>query len=306
MLKLCLNFTFFGLMLTSVNAAPPTSQLNDIGEALRPQDSISTELTLGLPQYSGMLTTGHASLPVPFEIGQHSSFGQGDPDGSSQLPAAFEDVPYRISIPEEPPSVRQHFLGPGSGHLQQNLHIRVPVTPGLDASLETSLMQQFPQGKYLVLPWQTQYVPSFWFEYFYKDAITKVASPKWAQRFFEEHVRTDQQISINEMLVRVSGILQGGFVYKLKLPQYFSPLVDPGEVLICYHDKLKPGSGPRLRSQMSAWSTTNNGNFLAFLGLFHSTAQFFYNLVERASAEPLMISEPIFVDGRERLFLYSP
>ncbi|GAC97011.1 bud site selection-related protein [Pseudozyma hubeiensis SY62] len=295
MSKLLVGLSLFCFIFSLSEAAPPALKLLELADVALQHESVSTELTLGRPEQSDWSTevSEHTHLSHDTEpVTSAGSHGQGfnrylDASASPSSPITpSSNVASQVEAP-----TTQRALTPDLDLSRRVGVLLYPRTPGLDRSLESALIRPLPQGNMMVLPSQIDSVTSSWFERFYKDAILAYGSPPWIQRFFHEPIRSDiDDATIHEAMTRDLGILHGDALFRLKLPQHFSPFVDDGEVLIKHHDRLRFGrQRTLLRGQLSVWAATNRGTRLAFLGLFHCPPKLYKTFLEQTRADEMEV-----------------
>ncbi|KAJ9477482.1 Bud site selection-related protein [Pseudozyma hubeiensis] len=294
MSKLLEVLSLFCFIFSPSEAAPPPSKLLELADVALQHDVVSTELTLGRPEQSDWSTElseqsphSHGTEPVT----PAALHGQGFNRylDASASPSSFITPSSNVARQVEAPTT-QRALTPDFVLSRRVGALLYPRTLGLDRSLEAALTRPLPQGSVMVLPSQIDSVTSPctpWFERFYKDAILAFGSPPWIQRFFHEPIRSDaNDATIHEAMARGPNLLDGNALFRLKLPQSFSPFVGEGEVLIRHHDRLRFGrERTLLRGQLSVWAATNRGTRLAFLGLFHCPPKLYKTFLEQTRAE---------------------
>lgn len=270
MLKLLLPICILGCIVTPVISLPPATKL------LAVEDAVSTELSLGrsaprqaewsaspvaVVHYQENLLPGGVTRPQLLQLFSDTSSRESQDSTLrnkglihfSQSSGATASRPQQAS-PAEREIVSQ----------TANL-ARVPITPGLDPSLEAATTRYLRDGLFMTLPSTSWYhLDSSWFESFYSDAVNTFGDIRLKDRFGQELMKTTlTQAELNEVHTRNIAILQGKLpIYKLNLHQEFSSRLDKGEVLIRYHHSLTLDSKIQLRWQLSAWSTGNQGQTL--------------------------------------------
>lgn len=296
MSKLLVALSFFRFIFSISEAAPPPSKLLELADVAPQHEWVSTELTLGRPEQSGWSTevsehTPHSHGTEPVTPAPLQGPGFNRYLDASASPSSLITPSSNVAMQVEAPTT-QRALTPALVLPRRMGAILYPRTPGLDRSLETALTRPLPQGNVMVLPAQIDSVTSPWFERFYKDAILAFGSPPWIQRFFHEPLRSDaNDATIHEAMTRGPNLLDGNALFRLKLPQHFSPFVEEGEVLIRHHDRLRFGVQRTLfRGQLSVWAAANRGTKLAFLGLFHCPPKLYKTFLEQAHAERMQLS----------------
>lgn len=289
MLKVILALLALLLAVLRVNAPPPFNELDKVSEVPQAEDLISTELTLRPPSTSypeprafrhsdtsPFQQTPQQRPPVSlFDISAlRSSSSVAGPD-ELQLVGSSEGALFRHT-PSRPPQGSEgasSSRAPPQGDEQGPILYEppplgtIPFTPDLDRSLGAALGDPAHPG-WLRIPWSITAVDSPWLNAYYAMVRRELASAKWTlpDKIELSRYQVDAILHHDVKVMR-----PGDDIYKVKIQPRFLDVLEPGEVLIQPRRMLTPLRGAqRLESLIVAWSSTNHGRRLAFLGAFHA------------------------------------
>lgn len=247
-----------------------------------PSYHISTDLTLG-PTHSASAELSLAppspqsprrSLQLPLLAGLRPDFGQ--PPRMPWLPVQVPDIEGR--------SASQTFrVNTDAGFaLREWRPPPFPLTPILDRSIERVLRNPLYHN-YMRLPVDAQYVHSVWFDLFYHHAVQDSSRSK---RVLQQVPLTGNDLHhiLGASLYSRSFLHEGSWIYKVPIPLPTTPIVEPGEVLVRYHNRITLPGHDHMRTHISVWSTMDSGSSLAFLGLYPVPDKLFEKLMSRTQA----------------------
>lgn len=167
-----------------------------------------------------------------------------------------------------------------------------PVTPQLDTFPGTSLRHTQLEG-YIYLPKEIKYVPSLWFDSFYQ---------RLTQSFTRSTVYEAPKIPLDATTVKrildqeIDLLSVWSNVYKIRIPgPALSYEYAPGEVFVRFHKNVTY-NGARFTNRLSVWSSTNDGDSLAFLGLYHCRGTVFQNFLKHTIHEEFQVKHSIPLD----------